>query len=408
MREYMGVMAVNNPILAAATNGPVITLCVIVGLIVVVLTVVAYLILFERWVAAAVQDRVGPNRAGPFGLFQPVADIFKLLIKEDVTPAHVNKALYTLAPVLVIVPAMIALAVVPFGGTIVVRGVTIHLQVASVDVGLLYLLMTGGLGVYGLVVGGWASDTKFSVLGAIRSVAQLVSYEVPAGLVIASIVLLVGSLRLEQIAAAQDGLWFGWLPRWFIFTQPVAFLLFVICILAECNRLPFDLPEAEQELVAGFHTEYSSMKFGLFFLAEFMNVVAASLLGSVLFLGGFGFFGLHGNQPDGEQTAWYFGAARVAVTFAKAGAIIFLMMQLRWTLPRFRFDQLARLAWQVLLPASLLLLMANAIVVWLVLPAWGFLAGNIAVAAIVAIGACIANAPVTGRQRSLMEAERYA
>ncbi|MDD4891370.1 MAG: NADH-quinone oxidoreductase subunit H [Phycisphaerae bacterium] len=402
----MNRIVFDNPLLLAAANGPLATLLLIVGLIIVMLTVVSYLILFERWIAAQIQDRVGPNRAGPFGLLQPVADIVKLFIKEDFTPSHVDRKLYWLGPIWVIAPAIIGMAVLPIGGTVVVAGHAFRLQVASIDVAALFLLMTGSMGVYGLVVGGWASDTKYSVLGALRSASQLISYEVPAGLVVVSIVLVAGSLRLETIAAHQAGLWWGWLPHWLIFTQPLAFLIFIVCILAECNRLPFDLPEAEQELIGGFHTEYSSMKFGLFFLAEFTNAVVASLLTAVLFLGGFGFWGLAGDQPAGVQTQWYFGLARVAVSFGKAGLIILLMMQIRWTLPRFRFDQLAKLAWQVLVPASLLLVFANGIVLWLHAPPWAYLLGNVAVALLVAVGAWLLGGRVTGRQRTLVLAER--
>ena len=396
----------NNPfLLAAATNSLLVTLIVCAALFFVVLTLVAYLILFERWVAAQIQDRVGPNRAGPFGLLQPLADVFKLFVKEDFTPSFADRWLFFLAPIGSIVPALLGLAVLPLGGRIECAGQTIWLQVASLDLSVLFLLMTGGLGFYGLVVGGWASNSKFSLLGGMRAAAQLLSYEVPAGLVLVSLVLTSGSMSFDAILAAQGGQWFGWLPKWNLFTQPLGFVLFIIVILAECNRLPFDLPEAEQELVGGFHTEFSSMKFGLFFLAEFTNVVVAATAGAVLFLGGWSGFGLAADPPAGVQAEWYFGLLRLAVTLLKTGLIIGLMMQLRWTLPRFRFDQLARLAWKVLVPTSLALLLANAVLVWQSAPAWAFTLANIVVAAIVAAVAIVAPGPVTGRQRTLLQAE---
>lgn len=392
------------PLLADATNTPLVTLVVIVGILLVVLTLVAYLILFERWVAALVQDRVGPNRAGPFGLLQPLADVFKLFIKEDFTPGWVEKPLFFLAPILTIMPAIAGLAVLPLGGIVQVGDTTIDLQIARLDIGVIFLLITGAAGVYGLTIGGWASNSKFGVLGGLRSAAQLLSYEVPAGLVIVSMVLLSGSLRLEEFIARQDGLWLGFLPRWFIFTQPLAFVIFMICLLAECNRLPFDLPEAEQELVGGFHTEFSSMKFGLFFLAEFTNVVVGAALATMLFLGGWTFWGLSGDPVASGQTAWYFGLARMAASFVKMCLVILFMMQLRWTLPRFRFDQLAKLAWQVLVPATMLLLLVNATLLWLATPAWGYTIGNVLVAAVVVLAAVRMNGPVTGRQRALTQA----
>jgi NADH-quinone oxidoreductase subunit H len=321
---------------------------------------VAYLIYVERKIAAYAQDRIGPNRAGrewgiPFGLLQPLADGAKMLIKEDVVPAYVTRPLYLLAPLIAIAAAMIAFAVVPFGP--VGPGQTLDFQIApGVDIGILYVFAVGSLAVYGVILAGWSSNNKFSFIGALRSSAQLISYEIPLGLSILGMVLWAGSLDLNRIINWQDRCLcpFGW----GIIASPVGFLIFLVSAFAETNRLPFDLPESEQELVGGFHTEYSAMKFGMFFLGEYLNVITVSFLTVILFLGGWDFpFLSH------EQTGFLSAIAKVVVILAKVAAMILFIMWVRWTLPRFRYDQLMDVAWKGLIPLALVNLLATAAIV---------------------------------------------
>jgi NADH-quinone oxidoreductase subunit H len=345
--------------------------------------VVAYLILLERKIAAWAQDRVGPNRAGldlgyrwlnPFvraGLLHPIADGAKMFLKEVVVPAYVNKPLYILAPAISFIAAMIGFAVVPFGpvgpyGPHLFDG-PIQFQIApGVDVGIVYVFAIGSLAVYGVILAGWASNSKYSFLGGMRSSAQLISYEIPLGMSILGMVLLARSLDLNTIVNWQDGHGF-WLnryvglPAWGIFVQPIGFLLFLISAFAETNRLPFDLPESEQELVGGFHTEYSAIKFGLFFLGEYLHVITVSFLTVVLFLGGWDFPFLRA-----DQTGWMWAIFKVIVLVIKVAAIIFLIMWVRWTLPRFRYDQLMDLAWKSLIPLAIVNLVLTAGIVQLV------------------------------------------
>jgi NADH-quinone oxidoreductase subunit H len=333
---------------------------------------VAYLILLERKIAAWTQDRVGPNRAGldlglrwlnPFvraGLLHPIADGAKMFLKEDVIPAYVNKPLYILAPAISFIAAMIGFAVVPFGpvgpfGPRLFDG-PIQFQIApGVDVGIVYVFAIGSLAVYGVILAGWASNNKYSFLGGMRSSAQLISYEIPLGMSILGIVLIARSLDLNTIVNWQDR------HVWGIVVQPIGFLLFLISAFAETNRLPFDLPESEQELVGGFHTEYSAIKFGLFFLGEYLHVITVSFLVTILFLGGWDFPFL--NQ---YQTGWLVALAKVAVLLFKVALIILFIMWVRWTLPRFRYDQLMDLAWKSLIPLALVNLVATAGIVQLV------------------------------------------
>ncbi|MFO0890118.1 MAG: NADH-quinone oxidoreductase subunit NuoH [Isosphaeraceae bacterium] len=321
---------------------------------------VAYLIYVERKVAAYAQDRVGPNRAGrelgiPFGLLQPLADGAKMLIKEDVIPDYVARPLYILAPVIAIVAAMIGFAVVPFGP--VGDGQIMNFQIApNVNIGILYVFAIGSLAVYGVILAGWASNNKYAFLGALRSSAQLISYEIPLGMSILGMVLIVGSLDLNRIMNWQDS------HVWGIFVQPLGFLLFFVSAFAETNRLPFDLPESEQELVGGFHTEYSAMKFGMFFLGEYLHVITVSFLTVILFFGGW-------DLPfvlDQNQTGFLSAAFKVLVLLAKVALVIFFIMWVRWTLPRFRYDQLMDLAWKSMIPLALVNLVATAAIVQLV------------------------------------------
>ena len=322
----------------------------------VLLGAVAYLIYVERKIAAYAQDRIGPNRAGgefgiPFGLLQPLADGAKMLLKEGVIPGYVNKPLYMLAPMIAIVATLIAFAVVPFGP--VGLGQTIDFQIApGVDVGIVYIFAVGSLAVYGVILAGWASNNKYSFIGGLRSSAQLISYEIPLGLSILGMVLWAGSLDLSTIINWQDR------HVWGIIASPIGFLIFLVSAFAETNRLPFDLPESEQELVGGFHTEYSGMKFGMFFLGEYVHVITVSFLTVILFFGGWDFPLL-----SQEQTGLLSAVAKLMVILFKVALVILFMMWVRWTLPRFRYDQLMDLAWKSLIPLALVNLVATAVIV---------------------------------------------
>src|SRR6266542_885904 len=319
----------------------------IVGILfVVILPMVSYAVYAERRVSAAIQDRPGPNRVGPAGLFQPIADMFKLLLKEDFTPRNVNTFYYWLAPCLAMMPAIITIAVVPFGSTLF----GVPMVIADVNVGILFVFAIASLGVYGIVLAGWASNSKYPFLGGIRSSSQMMSYELSLGLAVIPVFLLVGSLRLTSVVQYQ--IEHGWFiapfvgdllnPWKWLLTVPmiISFVVFVIAIFAETNRLPFDLPEAEQELAGGYHTEYSSMKFALFFLGEYAAMITGAAIIATLFFGGWHFPGI----PDGSH-GWIFGLINIAVFFAKVAALIFVFIWVRWTLPRFLYDQLMRLCW---------------------------------------------------------------
>jgi NADH-quinone oxidoreductase subunit H len=326
---------------------------------------VAYLIYVERKVAAYAQDRIGPNRAGgefgiPFGLLQPLADGAKMLLKEGIVPEYVNKPLYLLAPLIAIIAALIAFAVIPFGP--VGDGQVMNFQIApGVDVGIVYIFAVGSLAVYGVILAGWASNNKYSFIGGLRSSAQLISYEVPLGLSILGMVLWSGSLDLNKIVLWQDHLIWGFLPRWGIIVSPLGFLIFLVSAFAETNRLPFDLPESEQELIGGFHTEYSGMKFGMFFLGEYVHVITVSFMIVTLFFGGWDFPFL--NQ---HQTGVFSALAKLVVILAKVTLVILFIMWVRWTLPRFRYDQLMDLAWKSLIPLALVNLVATAAILQLI------------------------------------------
>ena len=351
--------------------------------------VCAMLIFVERKVAAWVQDRYGPNRVGPQGLLQSVADGLKFLLKEDVIPSHVDKKLFLIAPCVSLVTAMLAFAVVPFGPTEAApampsalarplaanataeqidsrgqiekaykkklddyRGTYQAVIAPGVDVGILFIFALGSLAVYGIILGGWSANNKYSLLGGLRSSAQIISYEIPLGLSILGVVLMAGSLNLERIIDAQaNGIWY-------VLYQPLAFLLFMVSAFAETNRLPFDLPEAEQELIGGFHTEYSAMKFALFFLGEYANVITTSFLMVILFFGGW-------QLPlvaTADSTGFIGGVMKFAVVAIKVSLVILFIMWVRWTIPRFRFDQLMTLAWKVLIPLALINLVAVMVV----------------------------------------------
>jgi NADH-quinone oxidoreductase subunit H len=345
----------------------------------------AYLILLERKIAAWVQDRIGPNRVGPFGLLQPIADGVKFLLKEDIIPSHVDKLFFLLAPAIAVGTATLAFAVVPFGPTTEPPQVkwaqttteaadittpekrqqvkdyndTYQAVIAPhVDIGFLFLFAVSSLAVYGIILGGWSSNDKYSLMGALRSSAQLISYEIPMGMSVMGVVILTGSLNLERVIGAQLD------HGWNFFYQPLACLLFLTSIFAECNRLPFDLPEAEQELVGGYHTEYSAMKFALFFMGEYTHMISTSFLFVILFFGGWQFPWI------AEPTSPW--VVKLIVMAVKMFLIILLFMLVRWTIPRFRFDQLMGLAWKVLIPLSLVNLLVVMVVKQLAITyGWG-------------------------------------
>ena len=305
---------------------------------------VLVMIYAERRISAFIQGRLGPNRVGPQGLLQPIADGIKFLMKEDIIPAGVDKPIYLLAPAMLLIPALMTFAVIPFGSDITLFGRNIPLQVADVNVGILYILALTSIGVYGLVLAGWASNSKYPLIGGLRSSAQLISYELTMGLAIVSIVLLSGSLRLNDIISQQQGHFLSWN----VFKQPLAFLIFLIAVYAETNRLPFDLTEAEQELVGGYHTEYSSMKFAMFYMAEYANMITAAALTVTLFFGGWDLPFLN------ETSMGMLGVVlSVAAFILKTAFFLFLFIWVRWTFPRFRYDQLMNLGWKVMLPLAL-------------------------------------------------------
>jgi len=310
----------------------------------VVMTAVAYMTLVERRVSAWIQDRQGPNRVGPFGLLQPLADGIKFLFKEEITPPHVYRPVYLLAPLLIFVPALVTFSVIPIGPAIDLFHRSVRLQIADVDNGVLVILALSAMGVYGVALAGWSSNSKYSLMGGLRSSAQLISYELAMGLSIVGVLMAAGSLRLNDIVERQAE--HGWNILW----QLPGFLIFLTAAFAETNRLPFDLPEAETELVAGYHTEYSGLRFSMFYMAEYVNMITASALATTLYCGGYHVPGLHllGLPPLAAALV------QVLAFCLKVGFFLFVYVWVRWTLPRFRYDQLMNLGWKMLLPAALL------------------------------------------------------
>jgi NADH-quinone oxidoreductase subunit H len=304
-----------------------------------VLTLAAGMTLAERKVSAWIQWRIGPNRVGPWGLLQPLADGVKFLFKEEVLPEGANPFLFRLAPVLSAGPAMLAIAVIPFAGDLTILGVPTTLSIADIDISSLYVVAISGMGVYGVILAGWSSNSKYSLLGGLRASAQMVSYELSLILAMLAVVVLAGSLDLRVIVADQAGS----IAQWNLWRQPLAFFLFLVAAFAECNRHPFDFAECEPELVGGFHTEYSSMKFALFFLGEYCAMIVMSSMLTTLFLGG-------PEVPFWPEAPWF---VQLAAFLAKTSAFLFLFLWVRWTLPRLRFDQLMRLGWKVMLPLAL-------------------------------------------------------
>jgi NADH-quinone oxidoreductase subunit H len=378
----------------------------------VLMTTLAYLQWVERKVIAHIQARLGPSRVGPHGLLQPLADVIKLFTKEDLLPPYVNKFFYLLAPFLAVTMALISISVIPFGSQVTIFGHTTWMQLTDLNVGVLFILAASSLGVYGIALAGWASNNKYSLLGGLRSSAQLISYELPLSLAVAAPLLLANTLSLRQIVESQGGFYFGFLPRWHIFQGPLpqifSFIIFMIAAFAETNRVPFDLPEAENELVAGFHTEYSSMKFASFFMAEYANMITVSALATLLFLGGwmapwpaaYGsslvptvifaiagvtalYHGINATRKRDKRSFPVFGIIFLIIAgifllpavqswllplfwfAAKTGGILFLFMWVRATLPRFRYDQLMGFTWKFLFPVAMLnLLVTSFLVAW--------------------------------------------
>jgi NADH-quinone oxidoreductase subunit H len=446
---------------------------------------VAYLILLERKTASWVQDRIGPNRTGlgfglipwlkdkpMFGLGQPMADGLKFFFKEDYKPKNVDKILFTIAPAIMMTVMVVSAACIPWGGW---RQTSVHFEIyaanetspqakfdslakqvipsnavivekhlddanhqtyvyrypfaaANLNIGVLFILATLSLAVYGIVVGGWASNNKYSFLGGLRATASMISYEIPLGVSVLCIVAMFGTLDLGQIVAMQDHYWLGFIPAWNVFTQPLAFTLFLICIHAEANRAPFDLAEAEQELVGGYHTEYSSMRFALFFLSEYAGMITTSAVCVALFFGGwqlpwvewlFPSLG-HGANATDPSVTYYLLAniVRAAVFFSKTMGIIFVFMWVRWSLPRFRFDQLMMIAWRALIPMSVALLMVTFIVIYFVgdttqnfvdgrLAFWLLVANGLVVIGAMIVSKIIPAAPATNRRLTVSDS-RYA
>lgn len=309
-------------------------------LFLVTLGIAAYSTYGERKVAAFLQDRIGPDRAGPFGLLQPIADGVKMFMKEDFIPNPAERWLFILGPGIFMAFALMTSAVIPWGTELTLFGGAIDLQVADLNIGILYVVGFVSLGVYGIMIGGWASNNKYSLYGAIRASSQMISYELAMGLSIIAVIMLSGSLSLRTIAEQQAGF------AWNVFYQPLGFVIFFICALAECNRAPFDLPECETELVGGFHTEYSSMKLGLFLFAEYIHMFISAAVISTLYFGGYNF--------PGVDPGWLGGLMGPVVLFSKTFFFIFVFMWIRWTLPRFRYDQLMHLGWKALIPLAIL------------------------------------------------------
>ena len=309
------------------------------------LGVAAYSTYFERKIAAFMQDRIGPDRAGPFGILQPLADAVKMFMKEDFIPANSNKWLFIMGPCLSMLTALMTSAVVPFGDTITIADVTFDLQGIDVNIGILWVFGIVSLGVYGILIGGWASNNKYSLLGAIRAASQNISYELAMGLSIIAILMMTGSLSTKAIVEAQQN------GHWNILYQPMGFIIFLICAFAECNRTPFDLPECETELIGGYHTEYSSMKLGFYLFAEYINMFISGAVMATLYFGGYDYPGIgFVTEQLGATAATLIGAGAL---IGKALAFVFIFMWVRWTLPRFRYDQLMGLGWSGLIPLAM-------------------------------------------------------
>lgn len=335
-------------------------LIMIIAIVSVSLVIAMYETYFERKIAAYLQDRRGPNRAGPFGLLQPLADGLKLFMKEEIIPNTPNKFLFILGPCLAMLTAMMTSAVIPWGGTIDVFGRPVSLQIADINIGILFIFGVVSMGVYGIMIGGWASNNKFSLLAALRGASQVISYELPMGLSLIALLFITGSLKMSAIVGGQ-------LDQWYNITyQPLGFLIFFICALAECNRTPFDLPEAENELNFGYHQEYSSMKLGFYLFAEYINMFISSVVMATLFFGGYDIPFVNDAALGQSIGANWLAVLEAISLIGKVAIFIFTFMWIRWTIPRFRYDQLMNLGWKGLIPLSLInMLITAAVVLWL-------------------------------------------
>lgn len=325
----------------------------ILSIFVITLVIAMYSTYGERKIAAFMQDRLGPNRAGIFGILQPLADGVKMFMKEELIPDISNKVLFILGPCLAMTTALMTSAIIPWGSTINIFGSNFSLQVTDLNIGVLYVFAVTSIGVYGIMIGGWASNNKYSLLGALRASSQMISYEIAMGLAIIALIMSTGTLSMKEISAAQTGF------HWNIFVQPLGFLIFIICSFAETNRAPFDLPECETELIGGYHTEYSSMKLGFYLFAEYINMFIASAVISTLYFGGYNFPFMNDMGLSSNAIA----ILGVVFLFAKIFFFIFFFMWIRWTIPRFRYDQLMRLGWTVLIPLAIFnILLTGAII----------------------------------------------
>jgi NADH-quinone oxidoreductase subunit H len=362
-----------------------------------IMTAVAYAILLERKIAAWVQDRYGPNRVGPWGLLQPLADGLKFLLKEDIIPATVDRALFLLAPWMIFVVSLLGFAVIPWGGSfrwswMSADSTPLVAQVASIDIGLLYILAIGSMGVYGVVLGAWASNNKYSFYGGMRAAAQMLSYEVPMGMAVLAAIMTAGCLRLEGMIDYQAQ------HMWMVVYHPLAALILFITALAEANRMPFDLAESEQELVGGYHTEYSAMKLALFFLAEYAHMITSSAMMVAIFFGGYLVPGWKWVNEDMSAMAMI---ARMLVFSTKIALVICLYMLIRWTALRLRFDQLMRLAWKSLVPMSMIIVAVQGVLIYKDLPQWYSLPVDAVIMVAGALLSVMGTKSITGRQRSM-------
>ena len=327
----------------------------ILVILAITLVMALYLTFGERKIAAFFQDRIGPNRVGPLGLFQPFADGGKLLFKEEIIPKNAEKWLFILGPAIAMITATITSAVIPWGGTLPIFGRNVSLQVADINIGVLYSMGVVSIGVYGIMIGAWASNNKYSLFGAIRASAQMISYELSMGLALIAVIMMSGTLSLREMVEQQHGF------NWNIWYQPLGFLIFFVCALAECNRAPFDLAECETELIGGYHVEYSSMKLGFYLFAEYINMFISSALMATVYFGGYNFPGM-----DMIDNALLLGILEVVAMFAKIIIFTFVFMWIRWTLPRFRYDQLMHLGWKSLIPLAIVnMLITGAVSLWL-------------------------------------------
>lgn len=323
------------------------------------LLVAMYTTLAERKGAALLQDRRGPNRAGPFGLLQPLADGIKLFFKEEIIPTHASKALFIMGPMLAMLTAMMTSAVIPWGTPVHLFGRDINLQVADVNIGILYIFGVVSMGVYGIMIGAWASNNKYSLMGGLRAASQIISYELAMGISLIALLMCTGSLSLrDMVMQQQDG-------TWNVLLQPVGFTIFLICVFAECNRTPFDLPESENELIGGYHTEYSSMKLGFYLFAEYINMFVSSAVISCLYFGGYDIPFINDAKMAANMADIWVALLHVGMLMAKIAFFLFLFIWVRWTIPRFRYDQLMNLGWKKLIPLALLnMLITGAVILW--------------------------------------------